>query len=204
MTSVVTKGTLRLGEVGPIIESTPGYVLTFGADGRTLEGQPPSGGGGGVVIAFVRQLTEQVFDNGTSDFFEALKVATAADFELSDPTGTLTLGDLGELTYTGPDVDVIVDASSTFDATELRAAYAWALNGDLIGADLVTAMPLGAAYFALQLSATYFAGGLTSRRRVSLTSGDVLQPVALFEQVILTNDLNMAASGVMIFFLPAE
>jgi hypothetical protein len=40
MTTAVTKGTLRLGEVGPEISGAPGTVLTFGADGRTLTGEP--------------------------------------------------------------------------------------------------------------------------------------------------------------------
>jgi hypothetical protein len=40
MTTAVTKGTLRLGEVGPEISGPAGSVLTFGADGRTLTGEP--------------------------------------------------------------------------------------------------------------------------------------------------------------------
>jgi hypothetical protein len=45
VTTAVTKGTLRLGEVGPEISGPPGSVLTFGPDGRTLTGQASSGGG---------------------------------------------------------------------------------------------------------------------------------------------------------------
>jgi hypothetical protein len=44
MTGTVTKGTLRLGEVGPEIEGTPGDVLTFDTDGRTIKGTTPSAG----------------------------------------------------------------------------------------------------------------------------------------------------------------
>jgi hypothetical protein len=40
MTTAVTKGTLRLGEVGPEISGPAGSVLTFGENGRTLSGQP--------------------------------------------------------------------------------------------------------------------------------------------------------------------
>jgi hypothetical protein len=45
MTTAVTKGTLRLGEVGPEISGPAGSVLTFGADGRTLSGQPAANAG---------------------------------------------------------------------------------------------------------------------------------------------------------------
>jgi hypothetical protein len=46
MTGTVTKGTLRLGEVGPEISGNAGEFLAFGADGRTLQGTPAPGGGG--------------------------------------------------------------------------------------------------------------------------------------------------------------
>jgi hypothetical protein len=39
MTTAVTQGSLRLGEVGPEISGPPGSVLTFGPNGRTLSGK---------------------------------------------------------------------------------------------------------------------------------------------------------------------
>lgn len=65
---------LRVPASGPVVTGTPGNVLTFGADGRTVSGQPVSGGGAvdsvfgrdGVVVADPGDYDAGQVDNDSS------------------------------------------------------------------------------------------------------------------------------------------
>ncbi len=62
--------TLRAGPSGPVVIGTPGYVLTFDANGRTVSGQPGGGGGGAVTSVFGRPGPAVVAQAGDYDASE--------------------------------------------------------------------------------------------------------------------------------------
>lgn len=57
---------LREGQDGPIVEGTPGHVLTFQADGKSVRGEP-GGSGGGVQTVFGRPGPDVVADPNDYD-----------------------------------------------------------------------------------------------------------------------------------------
>lgn len=123
MTTAVTKGTLRLGEVGPEISGPPGSVLTFGPDGRTLTGQAAGGAPllTGPLVPAVIELSEA--SPGPSSAVVTLatlaqagartgvQVNGWADLNMSvDETGSPSASDGAIL------VEISWDGGSTFEA----------------------------------------------------------------------------------------
>ena len=111
--------TLRAGPSGPVVIGTPGYVLTFNPDGRSVSGQPGGGGGGGVTSVFGRPgpaVVAQAGDYEASEVTNDSSVAGASVADALDTLGTAQSGFVTSVFGRGP---VVTAAPGDYEASEV-------------------------------------------------------------------------------------
>jgi len=186
------------GSEGPPGDTGPtGPTGADGADGA----EGPEGPAGTPGVA-----TAQVTDDQTTQYTTTAPYPgdqyigiTGTDFVLSpDLAGRFSLTAAGcILTYTGPDVEVISWLSQAVspDAASGDRVYAIGIaqNGDLIGqATFGTVAAAAGAGQGLEYPGITSPSTATAQRRMSLTSGDTIQPVL---SKVVTDSANMLIRG---------
>jgi hypothetical protein len=186
---------IRQAPSGKVIEGTvTGQILIWNNVSREWDvAAAPSGGG--FNRAWMSLVGIPEIDDGTNNgLMTAIGGAVAADFSLQAP-GTWALGNLGQLTYTGPDIDAIVTSSATGWTTAGGGfsavwCHAVSFNSDLIGTpildgfnDIEAALRLAGANSLDAITGLGYVN-LTTSRRLTIQTGDTIQPALGKNQAI--------------------
>jgi hypothetical protein len=135
------------------------------------------------ILAFLKQLnaTDDVTFDTSADTVMHESDSVIADFEL-DSDGTFSLGNNCELTYTGPDIDVIVQLDiSLYTIGAIGFLYTGiSLNGDLDGESASSNNPdlVSKGGDTQDIAAGDGGSSLQGSRKMALTTGDIIKPVA--------------------------
>jgi hypothetical protein len=161
------------GTIGPTGPTGPGSVGPPGPTG-------PTGPTGVIGTAWLRLVNADltIGTNGNDNVYVPV-TAVAADFDLTDATGSFALGANGTLTYTGPNVSVLSTCGSSVEKDDGASVTFYGFAIDKNGDVLTTAAFSAGAIAAGQVCASIvddFNLSLTTIRLISLTNGDVLTP----------------------------